>query len=90
MMRLTIAPVKYAKVSRKLPTHASRPGARHPIFRAHPITGRKALYLGRRLNAYIIGLSLDESVRSASSTHCGNMHRSPSLFGAMSGNQATS
>jgi alpha-ketoglutarate-dependent taurine dioxygenase len=39
------------------------PGARHPIFRAHPITGRKALYLGRRLNAYILGLSLDESER---------------------------
>lgn len=37
------------------------PGARHPIFRTHPITGRKALYLGRRTNAYIVGLPLDES-----------------------------
>lgn len=37
------------------------PGARHPIFRTHPNTGKKALYLGRRLNAYIIGLTLDES-----------------------------
>lgn len=37
------------------------PGARHPIFRTHPVTGRKALYLGRRLNAYIVGLPLAES-----------------------------
>ena len=39
------------------------PGARHKIFRNHPHTGRKALYLGRRRNAYIIGLPLDESER---------------------------
>jgi taurine dioxygenase len=37
------------------------PGARHPIFRTHPVTGRKALYLGRRRNGYIVGLSLEES-----------------------------
>lgn len=37
------------------------PGARHPVFRTHPVTGRKALYLGRRRNAYIIGLPLEES-----------------------------
>jgi taurine dioxygenase len=39
------------------------PGARHPIFRTHPETGRMALYLGRRRNAYIVGLPLDESER---------------------------
>jgi taurine dioxygenase len=39
------------------------PGARHPIFRKHPETGRMALYLGRRRNAYIVGLPLDESER---------------------------
>ena len=39
------------------------PGARHPIFRTHPITGRKALYLGRRRNGYIVGLPLEESER---------------------------
>ena len=39
------------------------PGARHRIFRTHPQTGRKALYLGRRRNAYIIGMELDESER---------------------------
>lgn len=37
------------------------PGARHPVFRTHPATGKKALYLGRRHNAYIIGLPLEES-----------------------------
>jgi len=37
------------------------PGARHPIFRTHPVTGRKALYLGRRRNGYIVGLPLEES-----------------------------
>ena len=37
------------------------PGARHPVFRVHPATGKKALYLGRRRNAYILGLPLDES-----------------------------
>lgn len=37
------------------------PGAIHPIVRTHPATGRKALFLGRRLNGYICGLDLAES-----------------------------
>ena len=37
------------------------PGAFHPLVRTHPETGRKALFLGRRKNAYVEGLSLDES-----------------------------
>lgn len=36
-------------------------GADHPIVRIHPVTGRKALFLGRRRNAYIPGLSLADS-----------------------------
>jgi len=36
-------------------------GAEHPIVRTHPATGRKALFLGRRPNAYIPGLPLAES-----------------------------
>ncbi|WP_328611374.1 TauD/TfdA family dioxygenase [Amycolatopsis sp. NBC_00345] len=36
-------------------------GAVHPLVRTRPGSGRKALYLGRRLNAYIPGLSLAES-----------------------------
>jgi taurine dioxygenase len=38
-------------------------GARHPLVRTDPETGRKALFLGRRPNAYIIGLDLAESER---------------------------
>ena len=37
------------------------PGVRHPIVRTHPVTQRKCLYLGRRLNSYIFDLSLRES-----------------------------
>lgn len=37
------------------------PGIRHPMVRTHPVTGRKCLYLGRRLNSYIFGLSLNDS-----------------------------
>ena len=37
------------------------PGARHPIVRTHPDTGRKCLYLGRRRNGYIVGLPIEES-----------------------------
>ncbi|HEY1798889.1 MAG TPA: TauD/TfdA family dioxygenase [Stellaceae bacterium] len=36
-------------------------GADHPIERTHPVTGRQALYLGRRRNAYIPGMSLADS-----------------------------
>jgi taurine dioxygenase len=37
------------------------PGTYHPIVCAHPETGRRCLYLGRRRNAYIEGLPLAES-----------------------------
>ncbi|MCW5603290.1 MAG: TauD/TfdA family dioxygenase [Burkholderiales bacterium] len=39
------------------------PGAMHPIVRTHPETGRNCLYLGRRRNAYIPGLEIEESER---------------------------
>ena len=37
------------------------PGPLHPLVRTHPQTERKALYLGRRKNAYIDGLPVEES-----------------------------
>ncbi|HSA90621.1 MAG TPA: TauD/TfdA family dioxygenase [Burkholderiales bacterium] len=39
------------------------PGARHPLARTHPETGRRSLFLGRRRNSYIVGLGLEESER---------------------------
>jgi taurine dioxygenase len=36
-------------------------GARHPLVRTEPATGRKALFLGRRPNAYVLGLPVPES-----------------------------
>ena len=37
------------------------PGAHHPLVRKHPVTGRSALFLGRRVGAYIQGLPVEES-----------------------------
>jgi taurine dioxygenase len=36
-------------------------GARHPLVRTDPATGAKALFLGRRPNSYVVGLSVAES-----------------------------
>lgn len=37
------------------------PGPVHPIVRTIPETGRQCLYLGRRLSAYVVGLSVEDS-----------------------------
>jgi taurine dioxygenase len=36
-------------------------GAIHPIVRTHPVTGRRSLYLGKRFNAYVMGMEVAES-----------------------------
>ena len=36
-------------------------GAHHPLVRTDPKTGRKALFLGRRPNSYVLGLEVPES-----------------------------
>ena len=38
-------------------------GTPHPIVIRHPESGERGLYLGRRLNAYVVGLPLKESER---------------------------
>jgi taurine dioxygenase len=42
-------------------TAKDAPGARHPAILRHPETGRLALYLGRRRNAWIVGMDAAES-----------------------------
>jgi taurine dioxygenase len=37
------------------------PGTLHPLVYVHPETGRRGLYLGRRRNAFVDGLPLDDS-----------------------------
>jgi taurine dioxygenase len=36
-------------------------GAHHPLVRTEPKTGRRALFLGRRPNSYVLGLEVPES-----------------------------
>ena len=38
-------------------------GTPHPVIIEHPVSGNRALYLGRRRNAYVMGLELAESER---------------------------
>lgn len=37
------------------------PGARHPLVRRDPATGRRALFLGRRPHAYVLGMNPADS-----------------------------
>lgn len=42
-------------------SNEDRPGAVHPMVVRHPDSGRKSLYLGRRPNAWVVGLESAES-----------------------------
>lgn len=42
-------------------SNEERPGAAHPLVARHPASGRCALYLGRRPNAWIVGMTDAES-----------------------------
>lgn len=37
------------------------PGARHPLVRTDPVSGRRGLFLGRRPRSWIVGMPVDES-----------------------------
>jgi len=37
------------------------PGAVHPIIHDHPVPGRQCLYLGRRQDAYVVGIAPDDN-----------------------------
>jgi taurine dioxygenase len=49
------------KSYREVTDPRAAPGARHPLVRTHPESGRRCLFLGRRRNSYVLGLPLNES-----------------------------
>ena len=52
---------KLRRGHRHAPSPLEAPGAVHPMVRSHPENGTEALFLGRRQDAYVEGLSLRES-----------------------------
>ena len=62
----TAAMKRGTRIADGVPSHV------HPVVRTHPATGRKALFLGRRPNAYIPGLALadSEALLDALWAHC--------------------
>ncbi len=64
------------------------PGAHQPMVRTHPETGKKALFLGRRINAYVLGLAVEESEalarRIVVAHDPGKIHLAPGLAGRRS------
>ena len=50
------------RLGRKEVTDVSTaPGYVHPLIRVHPETGKRCLFLGRRLNAWVAGLTVEDS-----------------------------
>ncbi len=60
---------------RELDDVTQTPGARHPLVRRDPVTGREALFLGRRPHAYILGMDVPDSERLLDTlwAHAGQM-----------------
>ena len=52
---------KYAPGSKLADMVKDLPDVDHPVIRAHPVTGRKALFLGRRPSSYVVGLPVADS-----------------------------
>jgi len=52
---------KLRRGHRHAPDARAAPGAVHPMVRSHPENCTEALFLGRRQDAYVEGLSLDDS-----------------------------
>ena len=65
---------------------ATSPGTVHPLVITHPESGDRALYLGRRLNAYVVGLPIEEGKRC--STSCGATSPSRNSPGRIPGARA--
>ena len=64
------------------------PGARQPMVRTHPETGKKSLFLGRRINAYVLGLPVARergTARRAVGAHgAAALHLDPGVAGRRS------
>ena len=60
-VRDTNGTYRYGRTESDFKSVQECPGPIHDLVRVHPETGRKALYLGMRKDAYIMGMPLDES-----------------------------
>lgn len=52
---------EYRRGFKEVTDPTETPGAAHPLVRKHPVTGRESLFLGRRVGAYVHGLSVEDS-----------------------------
>jgi taurine dioxygenase len=52
---------EYRRGFKEVSNPQETPGAAHPLVRKHPLTGRRSLFLGRRVGAYVHGLAVQDS-----------------------------
>lgn len=60
-LRDTAGAFRYGRSAAELTSVVDCPGPVHELVAVHPESGRTYLYLGQRLDAYIVGLPVDES-----------------------------